>query len=172
MLLQVLHEIIDSASKEVDKKLYSDVIKRAQRYAAIQERLISPEATYPAIGRSLPYRFGAFHLLSKIAYMHKLPEDVKPQQVRSALYHVIKKQIEAPGTFDKDGWLQVGFYGHQLNISETYISTGSLYLCSEAFIILGLPENDPLWQGKDLPWTEQKIWSGENVSNEHALSDN
>jgi hypothetical protein len=104
--------------------------------------------------------------------MHKLPEDVKPQQVRSALYHVIKKQIEAPGTFDKDGWLQVGFYGHQLNISETYISTGSLYLCSESFIILWLHENDPLWQGKDIPWTEQEIWSGENVSNEHALSDN
>jgi hypothetical protein len=171
MLLQVLHEIVDSASKEADKKLYRDVIKRAQRYAAIQERLIAPDATYPAIGRSLPYRFGAFHLLSKIAYMHDLPEGVKPQQVRAALYHVIKKQIEAPGTFDKDGWLQIGFYGHQLDISESYISTGSLYLCSEAFIILGLPPTDPLWQGKDLPWTEQKIWSGENVPNEHALQD-
>ena len=171
MLLQVLHEIVDSASKEADKKLYRDVIKRAQRYAAIQERLIAPDATYPAIGRSLPYRFGTFHLLSKIAYLHDLPEGVKPQQVRAALYHVIKKQIEAPGTFDKDGWLQIGFYGHQLDISETYISTGSLYLCSEAFIILGLPPTDPLWQGKDLPWTEQKIWSGENVPNEHALQD-
>lgn len=171
MLLQVLEETGDTASKVVKKGMYSAVLKRAQRYAAIQERLISPEGTYPAIGRSLPYRFGAFHLLSKVAYMHMLPEDVKPQQVRAALYTVIKKQIEAPGTFDKDGWLQIGFYGHQPNISETYISTGSLYLCSEAFLVLGLPADDPFWQGKDLPWTQQKIWNGDDVPNDHALSD-
>jgi len=104
--------------------------------------------------------------------MHELPEELKPQQVRAALYHVIKKQIEAPGTFDKGGWLQVGFYGHQPSIGENYISTGSLYLCSEAFLMLGLPLSDPLWQGKDLPWTQQKIWSGKDVPNEHALPDN
>jgi len=172
MLLQVLQETVNPSSKEADKKMYQDVVKRAQRYAAIQERLISPEATYPAIGRSLAYRFGAFHLLSKIALMHELPEELKPQQVRAALYHVIKKQIEAPGTFDKGGWLQVGFYGHQPSIGENYISTGSLYLCSEAFLMLGLPLSDPLWQGKDLPWTQQKIWSGKDVPNEHALPDN
>ena len=35
------------------------VLERVVRYATIQERLISPEGTYPAIGRSLAYRFGA-----------------------------------------------------------------------------------------------------------------
>lgn len=174
MMLQVLEVLRDSnySSRIVNKKMYGQVLERAQRYAAIQEQLISPYGTYPAIGRSLSYRFGAFHLLSKIAYMHDLPEGIKPQQVRAALYTVIKKQVEVPGTFDKNGWLRVGFYGYQPSIGENYISTGSLYLCSEAFLILGLPPNDPLWQGKDLPWTQQKIWNGEDVPNEHALKDN
>lgn len=172
MLLQVMEEIGDTASKVLKKGMYDVIMKRAQRYAAIQERLISPEGTFPAIGRSLPYRFGAFHLLSKVAYMHLLPENVKPRQVRAALYTVIKKQVEAPGTFDKEGWLQIGFYGHQPAMGENYISTGSLYLCSEAFIVLGLPADDPFWQGNDLPWTQKKIWNGEDVPNDHALSDN
>ena len=38
--------------------------QRAQRYAAIQERLIAPDGSYPAIGRSITYRCGAFHLLA------------------------------------------------------------------------------------------------------------
>jgi hypothetical protein len=27
------------------------------------------------------------------------------------------------------------------------------------------------WQGKDLPWTRQKIWRGEEAPVDHALSD-
>lgn len=172
MLLQIMQEMGDTVTKVVKKGMYDAVMKRAQRYAAIQERLISPEGTYPAIGRSLSYRFGAFHLLAKVASMHLLPKEVKPQQVRAALYTVIKKQVEAPGTFDKNGWLQVGFYGHQPAIGENYISTGSLYLCSEAFIVLGLPPGDPFWQGSDEPWTQKKIWNGKDIPNDHALSDN
>lgn len=168
MLIEVLSTLVDANGKETDKKLYSEIVKRSQRYAAIQERLISPEGSYPPVGRSLAYRFGAFHILSKIAFMHALPKEVQPQQVRAALYTVIKRQIEAPGTFDKDGWLQIGFAGHQIGIGENYISTGSLYLCSEAFIMLGLPQDDPLWQGKDLPWTAKKLWSGEDLPVDHA----
>ncbi len=153
MLLEVLQTVVKAFNREADKKLYDEILKRSRRYAAIQERLISPEATFPPIGRSLAYRFGALQLLSKIPHMHALPQEVQPQQVRAALYAVIKRQIEAPDTFDKDGWLRIGFYGHQPGIGEGYISTGSLYLCSEAFIMLGLPEADAFWQGKDLPWT-------------------
>ncbi len=172
MLLEVMQTLVKAFNREADKKLYDEILKRSQRYAAILERLISPEATFPPIGRSLSYRFGALQLLSKIAHMHALPQEVQPQQVRAALYAVIKRQAEAPDTFDKDGWLRIGFYGHQPGIGEDYISTGSLYLCSEAFIMLGLPETDPFWQGKDMPWTQLKIWGGEDVPNDHALSAN
>ncbi len=149
---------------------YQTVIKRAVRYAAVQERMISPEATYPVLGRSLAYRFGAFQLLSQMALRKELPDQVSPQQVRAALFGMIKKQLEAPGTFDKKGWLQIGIYGHQPGIAEYYISTGSLYLCSQAFLILGLPSTDELWNGKDEDWTAKKVWKGVAVPIDHSMN--
>lgn len=146
-------------------------LKRSKRYAAILERMISPEATYPVTGRSIAYRFGNFQLLSLMALQHHLPEQVSPVQVRSALHAMISKQLEAPGTFDSKGWLQIGIYGHQPGIGEYYISTGSLYLCSQAFLILGLPATDPLWQGPDEDWTAKKVWKGLPVPIDHAIND-
>lgn len=167
MLLDVLQTLQNAGIDQ--KTTYDTALKRARRYAAIQERLISPEGTYPPIGRSLAYRFGAFQLLSKIALIHALPDAVKPQQVRAALYTLIKRQLEAPGTFDDKGWLQVGLYGHQPDIGEGYISTGSLYLCSEAFLILGLPPSDEFWQKADEDWTAKKVWKGTDVETDHAI---
>ncbi|WP_308991311.1 DUF2264 domain-containing protein [Mariniflexile litorale] len=165
-ILKVLYEKDKNAKNDYDVAL-----KRAKRYAAIQERLISPDGTYPPIGRSLAYRFGAFQLLSQIALWTELPIEISPEQVRSALYTMIYNQINAPGTFNKNGWLQIGLYGHQPNIGEGYISTGSLYLCSEAFLVLGLPSNDAFWSNPYQPWTQKKIWSGQNTAIDHAIKD-
>jgi hypothetical protein len=77
--------------------------------------------------------------------------------------------IEAPGTFDKQGWLTVGFCGHQPSMGENYISTGSLYLCSVALLPLGLPRSDPFWSGPPQPWSSRKIWNGEDTAADHAL---
>lgn len=167
MLVGVLQTLSNADPKQ--KKDYDISLAHAKRYATVQERMISPEGTYPIIGRSLAYRYGAFQTLSMISLMHDLPENVKPQQVRAALYTMIKRQTEAPGTFDKNGWLQIGIYGHQTGIGETYISTGSLYLCSEAFLVLGLPSTDPFWQGKDEDWTNKKVWKGEAIDIDHAV---
>ena len=162
-----IHQTLQETGKGKDRdfKLVKD---RATRYAGIQERLIGPEGTYPPIGRSLAYRFGAFQLLSHVALRKELPEGVQPAQVREALYTMVKRQIQAPGTFDENGWLKVGLYGAQNNIGEGYISTGSLYLCSEVFLILGLPENAALWSDPYVAWTQKKIWSGETISIDHA----
>ncbi len=168
MMLDILNVL--SAKDPAWQEKYERQLKISARYAEIQERLISPEATFPAIGRSLPYRFGAFQLLSQMALWEKLPESVKPEQVRCALTAVIKRQIAAPNTFNKDGWLQIGFYGHQPDIAESYISTGSLYLCSAVFLPLGLPKENVFWSEPDADWTEKKIWSGQNVRADHALS--
>ncbi|MFD0682708.1 MULTISPECIES: DUF2264 domain-containing protein [unclassified Paenibacillus] len=145
-----------------------NVTKRAQRYATQQERLISPEGTFPAVGRSLAYRFGAFQLLSQVALQHQLEASLEPAQVRCALTAVIRRMIEAPGTFDENGWLTIGFCGHQPEVGETYISTGSLYLCAAVFLPLGLPADDPFWQG-EAAWTAQKAWSGQSFSIDKAL---
>lgn len=171
----VIHPMILDILKTINEKNntlendYNTALKRAKRYAAIQERLISPDGTYPPIGRSLAYRFGAFQLLSQISLFKELPEDIKPSQVRSALYTMVNNQLNAPGTFDENGWLEIGFYGKQPNIGEKYITTGSLYLCSEVFLILGLPTSDPFWSDPYQPWTQKKIWSGQNIPIDYAL---
>ena len=167
MLLEIL-EVMNDHGYHLET-LHKNVEQRAIRYAAIQERLISPEGTYPQIGRSSTYRFGAFQLLSQISLMHLLDKELKPQQVRAALYKVVKNQLYAPDTFDKNGWLKIGFYGHQPSLGEPYISTGSLYLCSQVFLILGLPANDNFWQGADEDWTAKKIWQGKDLPADHSI---
>ncbi|WP_028374987.1 DUF2264 domain-containing protein [Leeuwenhoekiella sp. MAR_2009_132] len=165
MLLDI-YKTLEETGHAKDRD-YKRAKERATRYAAIQERLIGPQGTYPPIGRSLAYRFGAFQLLSQVALRDELPKDVAPAQVRDALYTMVKNQIEAPGTFDDKGWLTVGLYGHQNNIGEGYISTGSLYLCSEVFLILGLPADAPLWSNAETDWTQKKLWSGQNINIDH-----
>ena len=148
---------------------YKQEPARYARYAALQERLIAPDGSYPAVGRSLAYRFGAFHALSDAALRHILPAGTNPAAARCALTKVISRQIAAPGTFDGQGWLKVGFNGAQPGIGEGYISTGSLYLCTAGLVALGLPESDPFWAGADTPWTSVRVWNGENIPADHAL---
>jgi hypothetical protein len=173
MLIDTIETILNSVPKSDRTRNWEEmrvpILARAKRYAAIQERFIAPDGTFPPIGRSLAYRFGAFQLLAQMALRHQLPEDISPAQVRSALTAVIRRMIEAPGTFDDKGWLRIGFCGHQPAIGEGYISTGSLYLCSVGLLPLGLPPEDPFWQGKDEDWTAKKIWKGVDIKADHAL---
>ena len=145
------------------------MLARAQRYAEIQERLIGPEGSFPPTGRSLCYRFGAFHLLADMAWRRQLPASLAPAQVRSALTAVMRRMMEAPGTFDGKGWLTVGFCGHQPEMAEAYISTGSCYLCAAAWLPLGLAASDPFWADAAEAWTAKKAWSGEGVGADHAV---
>jgi hypothetical protein len=153
------------------QKHWPAVLARAKRYAAIQERLISPEGTYPPIGRSLAYRFGAFQLLGQMALRRELPERVSPGQVRCALSAVIRRQVEAKGTFDENGWLRIGFAGHQPGIGEVYISTGSLYLCTAGLLPLGLVEKDEFWADPPSDWTSVRAWSGQDLAADHAIKE-
>jgi hypothetical protein len=132
--------------------------------------MISPEGTFPAIGRSLAYRFGAFHHLADMSLRHQLPSGVAPEQVRPALTAVMRRMVEAPGTFDAKGWLTIGFAGHQPSIGETYISTGSLYLCSAAWLPLGLVVSDQFWSAPPKQWTSQKAWGGVDLVADHAIA--
>ncbi|MGC9225170.1 MAG: DUF2264 domain-containing protein [Terracidiphilus sp.] len=151
-------------------RLRAPVEARARRYAAIQERLISPEGTFPPIGRSLAYRFGALQLLAEMALRRNLPEGVHPAQVRCAMTAAMTRMIAARGTFDSKGWLTIGFAGHQPAIGESYISTGSCYLCSVAWLPLGLAAGDEFWSAPAEPWTSQKAWNGVNIKTDHAIA--
>ena len=146
-----------------------DQEKRLGRYAAELERMISPEGTYPVIGRSIAYRFGSFHALADAAFLHLLPDNLSPAQVRCGLTSVISRQLSAPGTFDGNGWLRIGYAGSQIQMGETYINTGSVYLCTAAFLPLGLPADDPFWSAPARDWTSRKAWNGIDVGLDHAM---
>ena len=165
--------VLDAASTVTHRWAFlnSAVTTRARRYAAIQERLISPEGTFPPIGRSLTYRFGALQHLAEMSWRRDLPEGVTPPQVRAAMTAVMQRMIAAPGVFDDKGWLTIGFAGHQPSMGEPYISTGSLYLCSAAWLPLGLDASDEFWSAAPLPWTAKKAWSGVDIPTDHAIAD-
>lgn len=168
MMLQTVFTMSEKGI--VQKSLYETVLKRAQRYAFIQERLIAPDGTYPVIGRSICYRLGAFQELSQMALLKKLPEGITPMQVRTALTAVMKRIFESPGNFDTNGWLLIGLAGHQPSLGESYISTGSLYLTSTGFLSLGLPPADEFWSGPSTNWSAKNIWSGQDTHADHALA--
>lgn len=167
MLTDVL-ELLDRNGL-CDKEMLKTHLQRQQRFAVQLERLISPEGTYPCIGRSICYRFGVFHSLAHTCFYHRLPSNLPAGQVRSALTALIRRQIKAKDTFDAQGWLTIGFSGHQLDMSETYINTGSTYMCAAVFLPLGLPASDPFWSEPWQPWTNLKAWKGIDVGADHAL---
>jgi hypothetical protein len=150
---------------------FTDRLDRiTKRYAEIQERMINTDGTFPVTGRSITYRGGAFHHLADMSLRKQLPPSLSAAQVRSALTAVIKKTFESASTFTKDGWLNIGLYGYQPDLADVYINTGSLYLCTEIFLPLGLPDTDEFWSSPPVPWTAVKIWTGQNsVSADHAL---
>jgi hypothetical protein len=136
----------------------------------VLERLIAPDGTFPPLGRSIAYRFGAMQVLAQMALRRTLPDGVSPAQVRGALTAVIRRTMEMAGTFDDQGWLRIGFAGHQPGAGERYISTGSLYLCAVGLLPLGLPPSDDFWSAAAQPWTSVRAWSGQPFPIDRALA--
>ena len=159
MLVDIMNTVGNLASGNKDDVLKKRILDRAVRYATVEEMLIAPDGSFPAVGRSITYRSGAFQILAQIALAEKLPEKLSPAAVRCALTAVIRRCFEEPGTFDEGGWLRIGLCGSQPELGETYISTGSQYLCTAAFLPLGLAPENPFWSAPDEPWTWKKRWN-------------
>jgi len=158
MLLEII-EVMDS------KKIFSPVrfdlaLRRMQRYNQLIERLISPEASFPAVGRSMTYRMGVFQPLALAAWKYGLPQTMSNGQVRNALTSVMKRMFSVEGNFNKDDYLQLGFAGHQPEMADSYTNSGSLYLTSLVFLPLGLPADHPFWTSPAEEWTSLKAWTG------------
>ena len=143
---------------------------RLARYAAVQERLVAADGSFPPVGRSLVYRCGAFQGLAQAALQGLLgAAHLAPGQARRALGSVIARTLDASGTYDPTGWLHAGLAGHQPDLMEGYISTGSLYLAATAFLPLGLPAADPFWSAPAMPTTQERAWGGVDLPADHAL---
>lgn len=136
-------------------------VRRMQRFNVFMERLISPEGTFPAFGRSVVYRMGAFQTLALAAWKYGLPDGLSNGQIRNALTTIMNNMFKIEGNFNKEGFLQLGFVGHQPELSNYYTNNGSLYMTSLVFMPLGLPANHPFWTDAAQPWTSQKAWQGQ-----------
>lgn len=145
-------------------------LMRSSRLASQLERVISPEGTYPLLGKSLSYRCGVFHLLSQAALLNILPKNIEPAQVRCALTKILRSQFENDNNFNKDGWLIVGLNGSQTEISENNVNTGSLYACCAVFLPLGLDFNDNFWTAPFAEWTCLKAWNGHQVQQDQPIN--
>ena len=168
MLVEII-EVLDS------KKIVSPVkldlaIRRMQRYNQLIERLISPEASFPAVGRSMTYRMGAFQALVLSAWKYGLPDTMTNGQVRNALTCVMKRMFSVDGNFNKEGYLQLGFVGHQPELADFYTNSGSVYLTSLVFLPLGLPADHPFWTSPAEDWTSLKAWNGQSFLKDYHES--
>ena len=153
-----------------DGELLDVQLMRSSRLASQLERLISPEGTYPLLGKSLSYRCGVFHLLSQAALLKILPRNINPAQVRSALTKVLRRQFQNKNNFNTDGWLIIGLNGSQIDISENDINTGSLYLCCAIFLALGLDSNDLFWTAPSAEWSSLKAWNGNQIQQDQSIN--
>jgi hypothetical protein len=164
--------LVDELRSEAFVERYREaVFARAARYAVEQERLIGPDGAFPAIGRSITYRAGAFHLLAEMSRRDLLPHSLAVGGVRAGLSAVQQRTLDAAETFTPEGWLQIGLAGHQPSLGESYISTGSLYLCSAVWLPLGLPATHRFWTEPASEWSQKKIWSGGDLAADHALDE-
>lgn len=147
---------------------YNKAIERAQRFGVILERMISPEGTFPVVGRSITYRTGSLQTLALLAWRNWLPKELSNGQVRSGMTAVIKRMFGDNRNFNDKGFLTLGFNGSQPDISDYYTNNGSLYLASLAFLPLGLPADSPFWTDAPQSWTSKKAWEGEDFPKDHS----
>lgn len=168
MIHPMLIEILDVIR---DDQFMKKEVKRLRRWAVIQERLISPNGTFPPVGRSLAYRCGAFHSLALCVYRKKLPQMLFPGQVRNALTQVIRATLDVPNTFEK-GWLTIGLCGNQPSLAEPYMNRGSVYMCCTVLLPLGLPVDDEFWHEESAPATTwERIWSGKDAKRDRPYTE-
>ena len=138
------------------KNRLQEVRKRMQKWSVILERFISPEGTFPVVGRSIPYRMATLQPLAQLAWRKQLPQELHNGQVRAALTAVANRmffgQVENPAktakalskNYNAGGFLTIGFVGPHPNVADWYTNNGSLYMTSLAFLPLGLPADRPL----------------------------
>lgn len=113
-----------------------------------------------------------FHALAQAILTDQLDSTLDPGAVRSAMTALHRRLYDNPAQFDQDGWLYIGLSGHQPMLGESYISTGSLYLCLSSFLPLGLPASHEFWTAPSSPWTSVRLWSDDpEVTADHALYD-
>ena len=174
MYLETLQNMIDAKQNGTRleyKKYYDRALKRAQKYAIILERFISPEGTFPVFGRSSTYRMAALQPLALMAWYQKLPKELSNGQVRAALTASMHRMYDQQNNYNDGGFLTIGFCGSQPDMADWYTNNGSLYMTSLSLMPLGLPASHDFWTCPAEPWTQVKAWGGQPFPKDHRWAD-
>ncbi|MEG8040028.1 DUF2264 domain-containing protein [Sphingomonas sp. LR60] len=144
-------------------------VKREQRYAEHLERMIAPDGSYAAIGRSLTYRTAVHQPLGHLAWRGQLPDTLPAGQVRAATMAAQRRVFADPSNFNADGFLTIGFARHQPTLGDVYSNAGSMYIASESLIALGLPADHVYWTAPPQPWTMRRAFAGQDFRKDYAV---
>jgi hypothetical protein len=152
MYIEMLTVLGEEAKREI-------AIKRMTQYSEFLESIISPDGSYPPLGRSIAYRFAAFQPIGHCVLLNRISTQHSYGQLRRALTSVMTKLFIKNSPFI-EGFLALGLCGHQPEIVQFYTNSGSLYVTTLGFIVLGLPEEHSFWKDKEDPTTQERCWSG------------
>lgn len=172
MLIEILEVLVKTKARFPHFKPEENLpiwMKRIQRYSEHLERFVSPTGTYPPIGRSITYRTAAFQPLALLAWRKALPANLPEGQVRAAMSAVHQMIFSNPSNFTQEGFLTIGFVGHQPTLGDRYSNNGSMYIASESFLALGLPADDSYWTAPALDWTQKKAFSTQQFPKDYAV---
>uniref|UniRef100_UPI0035C966FF DUF2264 domain-containing protein n=1 Tax=uncultured Sphingomonas sp. TaxID=158754 RepID=UPI0035C966FF len=170
MLVEILEILVATGAKFnslATKDLLDQAYRRMQRFGENLERMVGPDGSYPPIGRSLTYRTAIFQPLGLLALRGRLAKSLPPGQVRAATLAAQKAVFRFPGNFDANGYLTIGFTGHQPALGDWYSNAGSMYLVAESLLALGLPADAPYWTDPAQPWTAKRAFAGEPFAKDY-----
>ncbi|WP_206244924.1 DUF2264 domain-containing protein [Novosphingobium terrae] len=174
MLVEILEVLVASGEKlnGMDARALLDrAWVRMERYATSLERMISPDGTYPPVGRSLTYRTAVFQPLGLLALRKRLPALLPEGKARSALLAAQRRIFSNPGNFNAEGYLTLGFCGHQPMLADVYSNSGSMYLASLSLLPLGLGASDSFWTSPAQPWTQKLAYAGQPFAKDHYMEE-
>ena len=152
MMLDVLDACADD--NPAWKSLIPHVDQRARRYAAVQERLIAPDGSFPPSAARWPIASARFICSRRSRFADALPDGVSPAQVRSALTAIIRRSIEADGNVRSRrlaaDWLLRSSAGRRRD--ATFRQEACISVRWD-LLPLGLPATDEFWSAPPQPWT-------------------
>lgn len=160
----VMHPMLDDIARHLAPRIPAlaqaagPIRARFDRYCEVLERLIAPDGSFAPLGRSLAYRAGAFQPLAMAALRAEGHPSLSAARLRGALMAVTQRTMAGAQHYDAAGWLRIGLAGAQPALAETYISTGSLYLCTQALLPLALPAQHPFWSTPAEALTQEALW--------------
>ncbi|WP_321384826.1 DUF2264 domain-containing protein [uncultured Enterococcus sp.] len=127
---------------EEDPQRSLQLKKRAVKFAETFQHWFDDEGRGIPFGRSLTYRFAQSSFWS--AMLFAKVEGFNPKKSKALLSKNLAFWL-SQDIFSSEGLLRVGYCYDDLVMSEEYNAPGSPYWALKAFLVLALPEEDPIW---------------------------